>query len=81
MNLVTLVEPNTQFEPRITQVDLRFTKLLQLGKARIRGNVDIYNILNEDAVLSQQVRYASNFRLPRAVLGGRLLKLGAQFDF
>ena len=82
--IATLVQPNTYFEDRITQLDVRLTKILQVGRARVQGMFDIYNILNEDAILSQQVRYGSAspiFRQPRGVLGARLFKLGAQLNF
>jgi hypothetical protein len=82
--LVTLVEPNKTFEDRFTQVDVRLTKNVRVGRARVQGMFDVYNILNSDAILAQQVRYGSVspvFRQPRGVLGARMLKLGVQLNF
>jgi hypothetical protein len=44
--LVTLKEPNQDFEDRRKQLDVRFAKNVRLGRTRIRGMFDIYNIFN-----------------------------------
>src|SRR5262249_54425921 len=38
---VNLLEPNTLFEDRLTQLDVRFSKSLQLGRTRLRGMADV----------------------------------------
>ena len=44
---VPVVVPNTIFETdRIQQVDLRFSKIVQLGHARLTASLDAYNIFN-----------------------------------
>jgi hypothetical protein len=77
-----LIPANSMFEARLTQVDLRFSKDVQLGGARrLRGNLDIFNILNASNVLSQTTAYGGRWRDVAQVLSGRLLRVGAQFDF
>jgi hypothetical protein len=78
---VTLLEPNKQREDRAQQVDLRFSKLVRLGRARVRGRFDIYNVLNSDDVLTQTQTLQTNFRRPGTILNGRTFKFGANFDF
>lgn len=78
---VNLIEPNKTFEKRLTQLDVRLTKVFQLGRTRIQGMFDIYNILNGSAVLGINPRLGPSFLRPASVQGARLFKFGAQFDF
>jgi hypothetical protein len=79
--LVTLAEPSTLFEDRATQIDLRFSKRVTLGKVGILGKADLYNVLNRSAVARQNFIYGPAYGLPTEVMGGRLFKFGAQLDF
>ena len=80
--LVTMAEPATLFEDRATQVDLRFSKRVALGKrAGILGKADLYNLLNRSAIARQNFTYGPIYGLPTEVMGGRLFKFGAQIDF
>jgi hypothetical protein len=79
--LVTLAEPNTIFEERATQIDLRFSKRLRVGRTSILGKADLYNVLNRSAVARQNYIYGPTYGLPTEVRGGRLHKFGAQVDF
>jgi len=77
-----LIPPNTMFEPRLTQVDLRVSRLFRLaGTTRLRGSLDIYNIFNASSVLSMTPTYGSSWRNAAQVLSPRLLRVGAQLDF
>ena len=78
---VTLVEPNTMFEKRLNQLDIRLNKLVKLGRARLQGMFDVYNVFNDNAVLQVQTRYGPTWLRPNRVLGARLFKFGAQLDF
>jgi len=79
-----LFEPNTEFEDRLTQLDLRLSKIVRAGRTRLTANFDIYNLLNANTVLSRNNTYSptSNaWGTPSSVLAARLFKVGAQFDF
>ncbi|OFW49102.1 MAG: hypothetical protein A3G77_10065 [Acidobacteria bacterium RIFCSPLOWO2_12_FULL_68_19] len=77
-----LVPPNTMFEPRLTQVDLRFSRLFRLGgTARVRGTFDVYNVFNASSVLSMTPTYGPAWLNAAQVLSARLLRVGAQLDF
>ena len=77
-----LIPPNTMFEPRLTQVDLRVSRLFRLGGARrVRGNLDIYNVFNTSNVLSMINTYGGAWRNAAQVLSARLLRVSAQLDF
>ena len=57
---IPLVAPNTLFESRSTQLDLRLTKLLRLGsRMRLQANVDVYNALNANTVLAVNNTYSA----------------------
>jgi hypothetical protein len=77
-----LIPPNTMFEPRLTQVDLRVSRVFRLmGTSRLRGSLDIYNIFNASSVLSMTPTYGSSWLNAAQVLSPRLLRVGAQLDF
>jgi hypothetical protein len=78
---VNLLEPNTHLEDRAMQVDLRFSRALQFGRARVQGKFDVYNVFNEDAVARMNTFFGSSYLLPTEVMSGRLFKVGAQIDF
>ena len=44
--------PIKRDEDRLTQLDLRLTKIFTVGGVRSRGNFDAYNVLNGNSVLS-----------------------------
>jgi len=79
--LVDLVEPNTLFEPRGSQLDLRVSKIFRFGRSRVQGNVDVYNATNASDVLSLNNRYGPQWWNAIGILAGRVWKFSAQLDF
>jgi len=81
---VELIPPNSLFEPRLQQVDLRFSRIFQFGPRKLRGDVDIYNLLNASNVLNMNTTYSPPggvWRDVTQILGGRLVRLGMQLQF
>ena len=77
-----LIAPNTQFEPRLTQVDMRVSRLFRLpGTTRVRGSLDVYNIFNASSVLAMVPTYGTSWLNAAQVLSARLLRVSAQLDF
>jgi hypothetical protein len=77
-----LIPNNTIYGERIKQIDLRFSRFFQVGGSRrVQGNFDIYNILNENTVLNENTRYGATWRNAIQIMGGRVIKLGAQLTF
>jgi hypothetical protein len=65
-----------------TELDrLGLTMSLTLGRAQVRGMVDLYNVLNGGTVLGSNGRYGTAWLTPTAILAGRTLKFGGQFEF
>ena len=76
----------------MNQVDLRGTRRFSIGRARIQGIVELYNVLNARpaqsvtstwGVASGPTTFApgTTYLRPSLLLGGRLFKFGAQVDF
>ena len=79
---VDIIEPQTMYEPRQQQLDLRLSRLFRLGSTRrLRGNFDIYNLCNASDVLAQSNAYGPTWRNVTSILTGRMLRVGAQYDF
>jgi hypothetical protein len=75
-----IVSPVEVYGNRLTQLDLRFSKVLRVGRTRTMVSMDLYNALNSNAVLVQSANFAT-WMAPTTVLQPRLVKFGAQFDF
>jgi hypothetical protein len=83
---VPLVAPQTLFEPRRTVLDLRVSRVFSLGpRARLRANLDLYNVLNAASILTINSNYGASWRLPQGRAGGimasRLAQFGGQLTF
>jgi hypothetical protein len=80
MNL-ELLDPTSNYESRLSQLDLRFTKRVRISGVTLRGNFDIYNMLNGASILSMNAGYGNNWLVPYEIMGGRLLKFSGQIEF
>jgi hypothetical protein len=78
---IDLFAPNTHYEKRYTQVDLRLTKTLKVGRGRIQAMADLYNALNAETVLGSNSTYGPTWLTPTSILGARLFKVGGQVEF
>lgn len=88
---IPMVEPNTLFEARFTQADLRLSKIFRVSTGKIRVDFDLFNIANSRAILGEDPTYGvvffpgsqpgAGWRRPSSVLGGRMFKFGGQIDF
>ena len=85
-----LIAPNTLFEERVKQLDLRFNRTFRLERlglgsnSRLRANLDVYNVFNANTILNENTRYSLTNNVWQnaiQIMGGRLFKVSAQFDF
>jgi hypothetical protein len=79
--VIQILPDQRYFENRSRQLDIRLSKSVQVRRAKIRGMLDIYNILGERAIVDLNGRYGPNFLVPTVIMAPRLFKLGAQVDF
>jgi hypothetical protein len=85
---VNLIPRGTLYGERINNVDVRLAKILRFGHARTQFGVDVYNILNNDAVTAYNNGYSaptatrgSVWLTPTAILPARYARLNMQIDF
>lgn len=79
---VPLIVPQTMFDDRITRLDLRLSKFMNLGRRmRLQGNVDFYNAFNSSSVLSLNTTYGSRWLQPTQILDPRIMQFSAQLNF
>jgi carboxypeptidase family protein len=77
---VNLVEPRSMYGDRVNQLDVRFSKILRLGRTRATAGVDVYNALNSSSVLSLNNAFAT-WQQPLSILPARFAKVVLQLDF
>jgi hypothetical protein len=78
--IFNLVPPNTVYEPRLQQVDIRMSRTFALDAARLTANLDLHIAFNASSVLNQTTRWGPAWGNVVQVMGGRLLKLGGEFN-
>jgi hypothetical protein len=82
---IQLIEPETLYEESLSQLDLRLSKRFTVGRYRLRGDLNLYNVFNSDFISAVNTTFsttASNaFLRPTGVLQGRLFKIGGQIEF
>ena len=78
---VNLYEPVSKYGDRLNQIDLRLTKIVNVGHGRIDLNVDFFNAFNSDAVIGELGSFGPAWRLPLTVIQPRFVKFGVRYDF
>ena len=79
---VDVLEPGTEFGERFNQVDLRFTKIINLaGTVRLRAMFDLFNVFNANAVTNEEYGVGPNYLRPFSIMPGRFGKFSFQIDF
>ncbi len=76
-----VLKPQSKFENRLTQLDLRFTKSVKVQRLRVQAQFDVYNLFNVDTVLAANGTFGASWLRPTTVIGPRMMKLGAVVDF
>jgi len=80
---VNLLEPGKFFGPRINQLDLRITKILQIGRYRTSAGADFLNVFNQNTTTAFQQNFGdgSAYLAPTTILNPRLMRLNVTIDF
>ena len=80
--VVPLIAPGSKYAAQWNQLDLGFAKVVTFSAVRnVRLQVDVFNPLNSNTVLNQNVNYGPALDRPTEILQGRVIRLGAQFHF
>jgi hypothetical protein len=79
---VQLYPTTTLYEKRLSQLDLRLSRIFHMGGTRkLRGSLDLLNLLNANTVLKINDRFGPSWQNVLQTLTGRLIKIGTQIDF
>jgi hypothetical protein len=80
---VPLVAPETEYTPRINQVDLSFSKRVQAAGLSILPKIDFFNALNSDDYSSvSTVQFgAAAYKRPSVILQGRIIRVGVDMTW
>jgi hypothetical protein len=78
---INVIQPGTEWGDRLNQIDLRLTKVLNVGSGKIDLNVDFYNAFNSDAVIQELGTFGPVWRLPLTVIQPRFVKFAVRYDF
>jgi hypothetical protein len=77
---VGLIAPGSIHGDRLQQLDMSIAKIIRFGGRRATAKFDVFNVLNNNAVLTENANFA-RFRSPTSILQARFAKIGLQFDF
>jgi hypothetical protein len=85
---VNLIPRGTLYGQRVNNIDVRLAKILRLGRSRAQFGVDVYNVLNSDAMTAYNNGYSaptatrrSVWLTPTAISPARYARLNMQIDF
>jgi hypothetical protein len=78
---INVIDPGSFYGDRLNQIDLRATKIINVGRGRVDLNVDFFNAFNSDAVIQELTTFSPVWRLPLTVIQPRFVKFSARWDF
>jgi hypothetical protein len=79
-----LLKPGQVYPDRLNTVDMRFTKIIKIGRTHTNVGVDLYNLLNANTGTSFNPNWGvdgSTWLRPNAILNPRYLRFNATVDF
>ena len=76
-----LIPAGSLYGDRLMQLDWRFARNFQVGRTRIQPQLDIYNLLNDNAVISYVGSFGGAWQRPRSILPARMFRLGVDIKF
>lgn len=78
---IPLIQPGTKFLPRMNQLDVRFGKVVRVGRVRLRGQFDIFNATNSSSILDVVETFGPDLDRVSQILPGRVFGLSMRLDF
>jgi hypothetical protein len=80
---IDLVAPGEVWGDRVNELNFRFAKVVRYGRTRTHVGLDVFNVLNSDAILTYNQTFTPGgaWLAPQSVLTPRFMKLSAQIDF
>lgn len=78
---ILLSRPGTLFQPRMNQLDLDLKKILRFGRKTVSGQVDVFNALNANSILTSNQAWGPTYDQVQTFLTGRMVRLAFQLKF
>jgi len=80
---VNLLKPGTMYGDRLNVIDMRFAKVLRYGRTRSNVGFDIYNIFNNNPVITNNFNFVPGgaWLRPQSILAARFARFSATVDF
>ena len=78
---VPLFAPQTVFLDRLDRLDIRISKVIQVGEYRLQINFDAYNALNVSHIRTANASFGRRFLEPNTIIDARLFQFGGQITF
>jgi hypothetical protein len=80
---VNILEPGAMYGDRLNQLDFRVGKILRLGSTRAVVGVDLYNVLNNSAILTYNNTFVpgGTWLQPVTVLTARMARISAEWTW
>ena len=78
---IILNAPGTLYYPRYNQLDFNVKKNFRAGRKTFSGQVDFFNVLNQNAVFTRNNAIGSSLGQVTAILQGRIMRLAFQMRF
>ena len=73
----SLKTPGSMFGDRRNQLDLRLTRPFRVDRTRIGVNLEVYNVFNSNAVLTESATYLNSsiagWRIPQTIIPPRFV--------
>jgi hypothetical protein len=76
-----VIAPGSVYGDRLNQVDFRVTKIIKVKGSNLEANLDLYNLGNSDAILTQNNVFGATWTRPTTVIQPRFVKFTVRYDF
>ena len=78
---VNLIEPDTTFYDYVYTNDMTLSRVFRVSRARIRGFVEMFNVLNLSTVYTRNETFGGQWFNPLDLVDSRRFQFGAQIDW
>ena len=78
---IPVVAPGTKFLNRWQQLDVEARRTFKVGHYQVIGQVDVYNSLNSNVVLTENQTFGPALGQPLTILQGRIVRAALQMKF
>jgi hypothetical protein len=78
---IILNKPGSLYQPRFTQLDVNFKKTFRFGRKVLAGQVDLFNVLNSNAIFSTNDAIGASLGQVQSIQPGRMPRVALQMRF